>query len=123
MGPAVTATIFIWPPRKAIDAITGPEKLAGLKDVACGCMRTPVILKEKRRSGTPIAGLGRLSKNFPWNGIEDGSAAVLAHHFDKAETLKKRLPYQGLDRLTIDRLTIDIWSGVRGCLKVGAAAA
>ena len=45
-------------------------------------------------SGAP--GLGRYSKT--------GAGALLAHPFDKDKILKKRLPYERLDQLTVDVL-------------------
>ncbi len=89
------------------------EDYAGVKDFARGCMRTYLILKEKAArwnanqtiqailkeisagtSGTPK--IARHSKA--------GSAALLAHVFDKDAMAQKRLPYELLDQLTIDIL-------------------
>lgn len=90
------------------------EDYDGVKDFARGCMRTYLILKEKaarwndnkeikeilqeispRSEGTPE--LGRYSKK--------SATALLAHVFDKDTILKRRLPYERLDQLTIDILT------------------
>jgi len=90
------------------------EDYDGVKDFARGCMRTYLILKEKARrwnadreiqailneissnsNGTPA--VGRYSKQ--------GSAALLSHVFDKDAILKKRLPYERLDQMTMDILT------------------
>ena len=87
------------------------EDYEGVKDFARGCMRTYLILKEKAahwnadkeiqallkeissgRAGIPA--VGRYSKN--------GAAALLAHAFDKDAMMKKRLPYERLDQLTVD---------------------
>ena len=90
------------------------EDYDGVKDFARGCMRTYLILKEKaarwndnkeikeilqeispRSEGTPE--LSRYSKK--------SATALLAHVFDKDTILKRRLPYERLDQLTIDILT------------------
>ena len=54
------------------------------------------ILKElaKPVPGTPA--VGKYSKQ--------GAAALLSHEFNKDQILKKRLPYERLDQLTIDVL-------------------
>jgi len=54
------------------------------------------ILKELGRTvpGTPT--VGKYSKQ--------GAAALLGHEFNKDQILKKRLPYERLDQLTIDVL-------------------
>ncbi len=89
------------------------EDHTGVKDFARGCMRTYLILKEKAARwnadheiqsilkavtatppGTPAT--GRYS--------EAGSAALLAHVFNKDEIAAKRLPYELLDQLTVDIL-------------------
>ncbi len=89
------------------------EDCQGVKDFARGCMRTYLILKEKAAqwnadkeirgilqeistatNGVPA--IGRYSK--------PGAAALLAHVFDKDTILKKRLPYEQLDQLTVDIL-------------------
>jgi xylose isomerase len=90
------------------------EDYEGVKDFARGCMRTYLILKERAcrwnadreiqailqelsssSNGTPA--VGRYSKT--------GSAALLSHVFDKDAMLKKRLPYERLDQLTVEILT------------------
>lgn len=90
------------------------EDYEGVKDFARGCMRTYLILKEKaarwnankeiqailkelskETGGVPK--IGKYSKN--------GASALLAHDFNKDEILKKRLPYERLDQLTIDILS------------------
>jgi len=90
------------------------EDYDGVRDFARGCMRTYLILKEKAcrwnsdkeiqailREINPAANgspaIGRYSKA--------GSAALLSHVFDKDAILKKRLPYERLDQLTVDILT------------------
>ncbi len=89
------------------------EDYEGVKDFARGCMRTYLILREKAQrwnadkeiqgvlseissngSGSPK--LGRYSK--------DGASRLLTHVFDKDDILKRRLPYERLDQLTVDLL-------------------
>jgi xylose isomerase len=93
------------------------EDCQGVKDFAAGCMRTYLILKEKAqrwnedkeirailreisRNGAPLPNFAKYSKK--------GVAELLAHTFDKDAILKKRLPYERLDQLTVD-----ILAGVR----------
>ena len=90
------------------------EDYDGVRDFARGCMRTYLILKEKacrwnadkeiqailqEISSTPSAvpAVGQYSKQ--------GSSALLSHVFDKDAIMKKRLPYERLDQLTVDILT------------------
>jgi xylose isomerase len=90
------------------------EDREGVKDFARGCMRTYLILKEKAEQWNADpeirAILKELSSAVP--GIPEvsrygrqGSAALLAHSFDKDKILKKRLPYERLDQLTVDIIT------------------
>lgn len=93
------------------------EDYCGVKDFARGCMRTYLILKEKSRrwnadkeiqalleetsaSANDTPKLGRYSTKQ--------AEALLAHHFDRDAILKKKLPYERLDQLTVD-----ILAGVR----------
>jgi xylose isomerase len=89
------------------------EDWEGVKDFARGCMRTYLILREKAlrwNEDTEITSiLGELSSSG--NGIAElghysqkSSSQLLAHAFDKDAILKKRLPYERLDQLTIDIL-------------------
>jgi xylose isomerase len=89
------------------------EDYEGVKDFARGCMRTYLILKEKAcrwSKDAEIQGiLAELSSNE--NGApkigrysKESAAHVLAHTFHKANILKKRLPYERLDQLTVDLL-------------------
>jgi xylose isomerase len=89
------------------------EDYEGVKDFARGCMRTYLILKEKAvrwNADAEIQGiLGELSSNG--NGIpklceysKQNAFQLLNHSFDKDAILKKRLPYERLDQLTIDTL-------------------
>src|SRR5580658_3293062 len=90
------------------------EDYEGVKDFARGCMRNYLILKEKAahwNSDKEIQGiLKEVSSNS--NGApklggysKKGAAALLAHSFDKDAILRKSLPYERLDQLTIDVLT------------------
>ncbi len=89
------------------------EDYEGVKDFARGCMRTYLILKEKAlrwNADAEIQGiLGELSSHG--NGIpklgsysKENALQLLTHAFDKDAILKKRLPYERLDQLTIDIL-------------------
>jgi xylose isomerase len=89
------------------------EDYEGVKDFARGCMRTYLILKEKALRWNADAEiqeiLGELSSSE--NGIpalarhsKQNASQLLAHAFDKDAILKKRLPYERLDQLTIDML-------------------
>jgi xylose isomerase len=89
------------------------EDNCGVKDFARGCMRTYLILKEKAarwnadREIQQI--LAEISANAPAHPSaathsKAGSASLLSHEFDKDAILKKRLPYELLDQLTIDIL-------------------
>jgi xylose isomerase len=88
------------------------EDYKGVKDFAMGCMRTYLILKEKAERwnadkeiqtilseisadhGAPA--VGEFSKK--------GAGTLLKHVFDKDAMLRKRLPYERLDQLTIEVL-------------------
>jgi xylose isomerase len=89
------------------------EDYEGVKDFARGCMRTYLILKEKARRWAADkeiqAILGEISRDG--NGApnagrysEQGASQLLSRVFDKDEILKKRLPYERLDQLTVDML-------------------
>ena len=88
------------------------EDCCGVKDFASGCMRTYLILKEKAArwngdreirailkeisQGNGTSALAKYSKK--------NAASLSAHSFDKEAILKKRLPYERLDQLTVDIL-------------------
>ena len=89
------------------------EDYEGVKDFARGCMRTYLILKEKAQrwnsdkeiqaivnevsnNGNPPSNTGHYSK--------DNAAELLKRVYDKEAILKKRLPYERLDQLTVDLL-------------------
>ncbi|MGA7376060.1 MAG: xylose isomerase, partial [Candidatus Sulfotelmatobacter sp.] len=89
------------------------EDYAGVKDFARGCMRTYLILKEKAKRWNADkdiqAVLAEISKNH--NGTpplshysKQAASQLLATVFDKDVILKKRLPYEYLDQLTVDLL-------------------
>src|SRR5580658_1787057 len=89
------------------------EDNCGVKDFARGCMRTYLILKEKAARWNADreiqALLAEISASAPAHALaatysKAGSASLLAHEFDKDAILKKRLPYELLDQLTIDIL-------------------
>ncbi|MCU1299145.1 MAG: Xylose isomerase [Acidobacteriaceae bacterium] len=90
------------------------EDYDGVKDFARGCMRTYLILKEKASQWNADKEIQSILNEItpPRNGTpevghysEQGSAALLAHCFDKDAMAKKRLPYERLDQLTIDLIT------------------
>lgn len=90
------------------------EDYEGVKDFARGCMRTYLILKEKseRWSADPeiqtiLREISSGSTNVPPASRYSPSAAetLLRHSFDKEAMLRKRLPYERLDQLTVEILT------------------
>ncbi len=89
------------------------EDYEGVKDFARGCMRTYLILKEKAKHWNADkdiqAVLAEISKSH--NGTpslshysKQNSSELLAAVYDKNAILKRRLPYEHLDQLTIDLL-------------------
>ncbi len=89
------------------------EDYEGVKDFARGCMRTYLILKDKAARWNADKEIQAILKDIsvasPKTPATDrysakGSASLLAHVFDKDAILKKRLPYEQLDQLTIDVL-------------------
>jgi xylose isomerase len=89
------------------------ENYDGVKDFARGCMRTYLILKEKAACWnsnhtikTILQEISAPSPGTPQTGkySEAGSAALLAHVFNKDRMADKRLPYELLDQLTVDIL-------------------
>jgi xylose isomerase len=90
------------------------EDYLGVKDFARGCMRTYLILKEKaiRWNADPeiqtiLQEISAAHPGLPQTACYSYSAAeaLLAHNFDKDAIMKKRLPYERLDQLTVDILT------------------
>jgi len=89
------------------------EDYCGVKDFARGCMRTYLILKEKGARWNADREIQAILKEISGNHngsaelgkfSKKNSASVLSHEFDKDAILKKRLPYELLDQLTIDIL-------------------
>ncbi len=89
------------------------EDYEGVKDFARGCMKTYLILKEKAAQWNADKEIQSILKEIsaasPKTPSTDrysakGSASLLSHVFDKDAILKKRLPYELLDQLTIDVL-------------------
>jgi xylose isomerase len=90
------------------------EDCTGVKDFARGCMRTYLILKEKAARWNADKEIQRILREISANRdgapaigkyTKKGATALLAHSFDKEAILKKRLPYEQLDQLTVDILT------------------
>ena len=93
------------------------EDYEGVKDFAAGCMRTYLILKEKARRWNEDAEIQSILDEISadTNGVgkigrfsKKGAASLLTRAFDREQIMKKRLPYERLDQLTID-----ILAGVR----------
>src|SRR3954468_4829687 len=89
------------------------EDYEGVKDFARGCMRTYLMLKEKAAQWNAdkeiqgiLAEIEKASVKSPVVGkySKKGVSALLDYAFDKDEMMKKRLPYERLDQLTIDIL-------------------
>jgi xylose isomerase len=90
------------------------EDYDGVREFARGCMRTYLILKEKARQWNAdkeiaaiLKGISVTPKGTPAAGkySRKGATTLLAHAFDKDAILKKKLPYERLDQITIDILT------------------
>jgi xylose isomerase len=93
------------------------EDYEGVKDFARGCMRSYLILKEKAAQWNSdeeirdvLQEVSRRVDGLPCTSCysSKGADALLGHAFDKDAILKKRLPYERLDQLTVD-----ILAGVR----------
>lgn len=89
------------------------EDYEGVKDFARGCMRSYLILKDKaarwnadKEIQSILRDLSKAPKSTPAVGkfSKKGAQALLDYSFDKDTILKKRLPYERLDQLTIDVL-------------------
>ena len=89
------------------------EDYEGVKDFARGCMRTYLILKDKaarwnedKEIQSILKELSKAPKSTPAVGkfSKKGAGALLGYEFDKDTILKKRLPYERLDQLTIEVL-------------------
>ncbi len=90
------------------------EDYEGVKDFARGCMRTYLILKDKAARWNADKEIQSILREVMASSRElpntqkyskSNSKALLAHIFDKDAMMKKRLPYERLDQLTIDILT------------------
>lgn len=89
------------------------EDYEGVKDFARGCMRTYLILKEKARRWSADKEIQEILSEVSSNGngnfrmghySKEGTTQLLTHVFDKDGILRKRLPYERLDQLTVDML-------------------
>ena len=89
------------------------EDYQGVKDFARGCMRTYLILKEKARRWGADRDIQAILSEIAGNGTDtfklnhyskEGASKLLTLVFNKGEILKKRLPYERLDQLTVDLL-------------------
>ena len=89
------------------------EDYEGVRDFARGCMRTYLMLKEKgerwnsdKEIQAILADINKSSLKSPAVGrySKKGAAALLDYAFDKDEMMRKRLPYERLDQLTVDIL-------------------
>jgi xylose isomerase len=91
------------------------EDYDGVRDFARGCMRTYLILKERAErwnADKEIAAILAEISPAPPKGTpsvsqysKKNATNLLAHIFDKDAILKKRLPYERLDQLTVEILT------------------
>ena len=89
------------------------EDCCGVKDFARGCMRTYLMLKERAARWNADKEIQAILKEIsgPANGApkiktysKHEAASLLGHTFDLDAVLKKRLPYEQLDQLTVDLL-------------------
>jgi xylose isomerase len=90
------------------------EDVAGVKDFACGCMRTYLILKEKaqkfnadREIQSMLAEINSddgAMKSFQGAYTADKASALKAHGFDREALAKRGLRYERLDQLTVEVL-------------------
>ncbi len=90
------------------------EDYEGVRDFARGCMRTYLILKDKaarwnsdKEIQNILKGINSGGKDLPKTNkySKRNAKALLSHVFDKDAMMKKRLPYERLDQLTVDILT------------------
>ena len=89
------------------------EDCEGVKDFARGCMRTYLVLKHKAELWNADAEIqsilreissGRDNASKLDHYSQENTAALFKQVFDKDAMLRKRLPYEKLDQLTIDLL-------------------
>ncbi|HWR13381.1 MAG TPA: xylose isomerase [Terriglobales bacterium] len=89
------------------------EDYEGVKDFARGCMRTYLMLKEKAERWNADKEIQAIlaeinpkphGANNHGKYSKQSATALLGHAFDKDAMMKKRLPYEKLDQLTVDIL-------------------
>lgn len=89
------------------------ENYDGVRDFARGCMRSYLMYKEKaarwnadKEIQSILASLEKSSVDSPSPGkySKKNAAALLGYAFDKDKMMKKVLPYERLDQLTVDIL-------------------
>ena len=89
------------------------EDYEGVKDFARGCMQTCLILKGKARRSGADRDIQAILSEIAENGTDtfklnhhskEGASKLLTLVFNKDEILKRRLPYERLDQLTVDLL-------------------
>jgi xylose isomerase len=89
------------------------EDYEGVKDFARGCMRTYLILKGKAHRWNADKEIQAILSEIsakenstfdPSHFSKNNASQLLARAFDKETILKKRLPYERLDQLTVDLL-------------------
>jgi xylose isomerase len=89
------------------------EDCQGVKDFARGCMRTYLILKDKGARWNEDKEIQTILKEISGDGkhtpnvsaySKQGVHALLSHSFNREVILRKRLPYERLDQLTVDVL-------------------
>lgn len=89
------------------------EDYEGVKDFARGCMRTYLILKEKAARWNADQEIQGILAHVQTPSVKSpelrkyskkAAAALSNYVFDKDHMMKKRLPYERLDQLTIDIL-------------------
>ncbi len=88
------------------------EDYEGVKDFACGCMRTYLIFKDKAERWNNneeirsiLAEIEETNRAMSVGAYSaDGAAKLLGTEFDRAELASKGLKYERLDQLTMDIL-------------------
>jgi xylose isomerase len=89
------------------------EDYEGVRDFARGCMRTYLMFKDKavrwnadKEIQSILKDIHEASVKSPASGkySKRNASALLEYTFDKDAMMKKRLPYERLDQLTIDIL-------------------
>lgn len=89
------------------------EDYEGVKDFARGCMRTYLILKDKAARWNADREIHEILQELaatngappvPETYSKQATSALLGYDFDKEAILRKRLPYERLDQLTMEIL-------------------